>query len=248
MGIFGKLFKNKPAKLKDFSSLRVDMHSHLIPGIDDGAATMADSLTLIRRMSELGFEKLITTPHIQGEFFKNTPEIILSGLDKVREAVKNENIPIKIEAAAEYLIDDNFMEKFESKNLLTLMDKYLLIELSYYTPHPNLKEILFELQLAGYKIILAHPERYSYWFNNFKKYEELKDRDISFQLNTISISGYYSMQVKKIAKKLIENEMIDFLGSDMHNPTYMEGLEKSLDEKLLHKVLASGKIRNSTLI
>ena len=248
MSLFKKLFNKNPSKPKDFSGLKVDMHSHLIPGIDDGAEKMEDSLGLIRRMSELGFEKLITTPHIQGEFFKNTPEIILNGLDKVREAVKNENIPIKIDVAAEYLIDDNFMEKLKSKNLLTLMDKYLLIELSYYTPHPNLKEILFELQLAGYKIILAHPERYTYWYSDFKKYEELKDREIYFQLNTISISGYYSMQVKKIAKKLIEKEMIEFLGSDMHNPTYMEGLEKSLDEKLLHKILSSGKLLNNTLI
>lgn len=248
MSLFKKLFNNKSSKPKDFSELKVDMHSHLIPGIDDGAATMEDSLTLIRSMSELGFEKLIITPHIQGEFFKNTPEIILDGLDKVRKAVKNENIPIKIDAAAEYLIDDSFMDKLKSEKLLTLMDKYLLIELSYYTPHPNLKEILFELQLAGYKLILAHPERYTYWFNNFKKYEELKDREIYFQLNTISISGYYSMQVKKIAKKLIEKEMIEFLGSDMHNPTYMEGLKKSLDEKLLYKILSSGKILNNTFI
>ena len=248
MSLFKKLFNKKPSKAKDFSGLKVDMHSHLIPGIDDGAATMEDSLTLIRKMSELGFVKLITTPHIQGEFFKNTPEIILGGLKKVREAVKNENIPIKIDAAAEYLIDDSFMDKLKSNNLLTLMDKYLLIELSYYTPHPNLKEILFELQLAGYKIILAHPERYTYWFNNLKKYKELKDREIYFQLNTISLSGYYSMQVKKIAKKLIEKETIDFLGSDMHNPTYMEVLEKSLDEKLLHKILSSGKILNNIFI
>ena len=169
-------------------------------------------------------------------------------MKKVREAIKNEDIPIKIDAAAEYLIDDNFMEKFKSNNLLTLKDKYLLIELSYYTPHPNLKEILFELQLAGYKIILAHPERYTYWFNDFKKYEELKDREIYFQLNTISISGYYSTQVKKIAKKLIENEMIELLGSDMHNPTYMEGLEKSLEENLLHKLLSSGKIINNIFV
>lgn len=188
MSLFENLFKNKPSRPKDFSELKVDMHSHLVPGIDDGAETMEDSINLIRRMSELGFEKLITTPHIQGEFFKNTPEIILSGLEKVREAIKKENIPIKIEAAAEYLIDDYFMDKLKANNLLTLMDKYLLIELSYYTPHPNLKEILFELQLAGYKIILAHPERYTYWFNNFKKYEELKDMEIYFQLNTISIS------------------------------------------------------------
>jgi tyrosine-protein phosphatase YwqE len=223
------------------------MHSHLIPGIDDGARTIQDSLKLIRRMYELGYKKLITTPHIQNEFYKNTPEIILSGLEKVREALKAENIPIEIEAAAEYLLDDGFVEKAEKGLLLTFSGKYVLVELSYFSPNPELKSIIFNLQIDGFKVILAHPERYSYWFNDFAKFEDLKTRGVFFQLNLVSLGGHYPDPVKKYAEKFVEMGMIDFVGTDMHNPNYMVSLEKSLKEKAFGKLLKSGKLLNENL-
>ena len=223
------------------------MHSHLIPGIDDGARSLEDSLALIRRMHELGYKKLITTPHIQNEFYKNTPGIILPGLEQVREALHRENIPVAIEAAAEYLVDDGFEEKLSRGDLLTFGDKYLLVELSYYNPHPNLKAFIFNLQVDGYKVILAHPERYSYWFNDFAKFEDLKDRGVYFQVNLVSLAGYYPDPVKKFAEKLIERDMIDFVGSDMHNMNYMAALEQSLKERSLSRLLASGRLRNAGL-
>ncbi len=223
------------------------MHSHLIPGVDDGARTIDDSVALARRMHELGYKKLITTPHIQHDFYKNTPEIILGGLEKVRAALQAENIPIEIEAAAEYLLDDGFEELAENGELLTFGDKYILVELSYFNPNPNLKSIVFNLQIDGYKVILAHPERYSYWFNNIGKYERLKERGILFQLNIVSLSGFYQAPVKKCAEMLIERELIDLVGSDMHNMNYMQALEKSLKEKTLVKLVDSWKLLNPAL-
>jgi protein-tyrosine phosphatase len=223
------------------------MHSHLIPGIDDGARTMEDSLDLVRKMHALGFTKLITTPHIQSEFYKNTPENILSGLEKLREALAAENLPVQIEAAAEYLLDDGFEEKMKNGNLLSFADKFILVEISYYSPPPNLKSSIFNLQCDGYKVILAHPERYSYWFKDFAKYEDLKERGVFFQLNTVSLAGFYPDPVKKFAEKLIEKGMIDFIGSDMHNMNYMNALERSLKEKALGRLIASGKLRNGEL-
>ena len=245
------MFKNifsaaKPA-LIDFSAVKADMHSHLIPGIDDGAKTLEDSIALGRRMHELGYQKLITTPHIQEEFFRNTPEIILNGLEKVRKALKSENIPVEIEAAAEYLIDDGFEEKASKGNLLTFNGKYLLVELSYYNPHPNLKTFVFNLQVDGYKVILAHPERYTYWFSDFSKFEDLKDRGVFFQINLVSLAGFYPDPVKKMAEKLMEKGMIEFVGSDMHNTNYLQALEKSLKEKSLAKLVESGKLLNKEL-
>lgn len=247
MNFFKNIFSNKSGNPIDLSVLGTDMHSHLIPGIDDGAQTIEESIELIRELNELGYKKLIITPHVQGEFFINTPEIILNGLEKVRVAIKREGIQIKIETAAEYLIDDRFEEKLKSKNLLSFADNYILIELSFFSPHPNLLSYIFDLQIAGYKVILAHPERYSYWFDNFKKFEDLKDRGVFFQLNIISLGGYYPSPVKKIAEKLINNNMIEFLGTDMHNPNYMQGLKQALNEKYLDKILSSGKILNSQL-
>jgi protein-tyrosine phosphatase len=223
------------------------MHSHLIPGIDDGARTMEDSIAMVRRMHELGFKKLITTPHIQGEFYKNTPEIILEGLAKLKEAVAAENIAIELEAAAEYLLDDAFEEKMNAGTLLAFSNKFILVEMSYYSPNPDLKNLIFNLQVDGYKVILAHPERYTYWFNDFAKYDDLKDRGVYFQLNTVSLAGHYPEPVKKFAEKLIEKGMIDFIGSDMHNMNYMKSMENSLKEKALGKLIASGKLLNASL-
>jgi len=223
------------------------MHSHFIPGIDDGAKTLEDSVNLIRRMHELGYKKLITTPHIQHDFFRNTPEIILSGLEKVRAALKSENIPVQLEAAAEYLLDDGFEEKAAGGNLLSFSDRYILVELSYFNPNPNLKTFVFNLQVDGYKVILAHPERYTYWFSDFSKYEDLKNRGVFFQVNLVSLAGFYPDPVKKMAEKLIDKEMIDFVGSDMHNMNYMQALEKCLKEKALLKLVESGKLMNANL-
>lgn len=227
--------------------IATDMHSHLIPGIDDGAKTLDDSLELIRRMHEMGYRKFITTPHIQHEYFKNTPEIIRAGLTKVREALREKNIPVEIEVAAEYLIDDGFEGKVASGNLMTFGDKYVLVELSYFNPHPNLKTFIFNLQVDGYKVILAHPERYTYWFDDMAKFEDLKDRGVFFQVNLVSLAGYYPDPVKKFAEKLIEKGMIEFVGSDMHNKNYMAALERSLQEKSLLRLIESGRLMNAGL-
>ena len=223
------------------------MHSHLIPGMDDGVRTLSDSVALIRRMHELGYHKLITTPHIQHDFYRNTPENINEGLEKVRAALKDENIPVEIEAAAEYLMDDGFENLMNQGDLLTFSGKHILVELSYFTPNPNQKSFIFNLQVDGYKVILAHPERYTYWFSDFSKFEELKDRGVLFQLNIVSITGFYPEPVKKYAEKLIEKGMIDFLGSDMHNMNYMTALEKSLKEKSLARLVESGRLLNEGL-
>lgn len=245
--MFKNIFSASKPALTDFSTVKADMHSHLIPGIDDGAKTIEDSIALARRMHELGYNKLITTPHIQHDFFRNTPEIILSGLEKVRAALKSENIPVQLEAAAEYLLDDGFEEKAARGNLLSFSDKYILVELSYFNPNPNLKTFVFNLQVDGYKVILAHPERYTYWFSDFSKYEDLKNRGVFFQVNLVSLAGFYPDPVKKMAEKLIDKEMIDFVGSDMHNMNYMQALEKCLKEKSLVRLVESGKLLNPTL-
>lgn len=224
-----------------------DMHSHLIPGIDDGARSMEDTLILARRMQQLGFRKLVITPHIQQEYYRNTPEIILSGLEAVRSALAEAGIPLQVEAAAEYLIDDGFEDKISKGNLVTFGDKYLLVELSYFNPHPNLKTFIFNLQIDGFKVILAHPERYSYWFSDFGKFEDLKDRGVFFQINLVSLAGHYPEPVKKMAERFIEKGMIEFAGSDMHNPNYLSSLEKCLHEKAYARLVASGKLLNAEL-
>lgn len=236
---------SKSTQPVDLSVLHTDMHSHLIPGIDDGADTMETSVQLIKGMVELGYKKLITTPHIQGEFYQNTPDVILSGLERLKRELKKQHIQVEIEAAAEYLIDEKFNEKIKNKELLTFGKNHVLVEMSYFNEYPHWKDDFFELQLSGYRIILAHPERYSYFFRNWRKYEELKDRGVLFQININSLAGYYSNEVKKIAEKLIESNMVDLVGSDMHNMNYMEALRKARYEKSLRELIDSGRLQNN---
>jgi len=248
MGLFDEIFSSqKLTSPLDFKSLAVDMHSHLIPAVDDGVNSFEEALEIITGLSDMGFSKIIITPHIMSDYYKNTPEIINRGCDSLRHLVDEAKIPIEIEAAAEYLIDDGFEEKLKTGKLMTLGDNYILVELSYYQPHPNLSSIIFNLQIEGYKVILAHPERYEYWHNNFSKYEELKDRGVYFQMNTISLGNTYAPSVLKIAEKLVQQDMVDFLGTDIHNKRTIERLEISRYSKILEILLSSGRILNPTL-
>lgn len=251
MGWFKQLFSSSQSQALvepvNIAVLQTDIHSHLIPGIDDGCKTMEQSLSLIRQMKELGYKKLITTPHIMSDFYKNTPEKIHQGLLSLRQAVKEANIDIEIEAAAEYLIDDGFQDRLTNKELLTFGKNYVLIELSFFNPPQNLKSVIFNLQVAGYKVILAHPERYSYWYDNLQEYEDLKARGVFFQMNAVSLSGYYSEDTKKVAKKLVDLDMIDFLGTDLHNESYLDSFVDTLHNSYLKKLMDKGSLLNRTL-
>ena len=238
--------KSSASRITDLSVLKTDIHSHLIPGIDDGSKDIENSIELITSLHELGYQKLITTPHIISDSYRNTPEIILRGLEIVREAVRKQNIPVEIEAAAEYYVDFEFQNKIGKEKLLTFGDNYLLFEVSYLNPPENLEKVIFELQMEGYKPILAHPERYPFWYHT-DQYEKFKERGILFQMNINSLTGYYSLKTKKVAEQLIDKGMIDFLGTDCHHMGHISLLNKVGHEKHLHKILMSGKLLNQSI-
>ena len=245
-GLFGrKKLTTHPA---DLSVLKTDLHSHFIPGIDDGAQTMEDSMRLIRFMKELGYKKVITTPHIMSDYYQNTPEIILGGLENVRAELAKNSIDIEIEAAAEYYLDFEFEEKLKNKNILTLSNNYVLVEISFLNPPDSFEGTLFNLNIAGYKPILAHPERYPFWHHDIEKYQRIKDLGALLQLNILSLTQYYSESVKKTAEKLVDLGMIDLLGTDMHNDKHVQAIKtRALYEPYLHKLLESGKLLNNRL-
>ncbi len=248
MSILSRFFrKSKLTTAVPFESLHSDMHSHLVPGIDDGVKDMETALALVRKLNMLGFRKLITTPHIMVDIYKNTPEIIHQGVNDLNEAILQAGIDVQVVAAAEYQVDEGMLKLLENGSLMTFGDNYLLIELPYFNAPDFLNTVLFELQVAGYSLILAHPERYVYWHHQFSKLEDLKSRNILFQLNTISLGGFYSNPTKKTAEKLIDAGMIDFLGTDLHNMQYFNLLEKSMYEPYLEKVLYSGHLKNHLL-
>lgn len=231
----------------DISTLRCDIHSHFIPGIDDGAKTIEDSVQMLTEMYHLGYNKAITTPHIMGDFYKNTPEIILEGLEKVRAGLKAANIPIEVEAAAEYYLDFDFEKKLNEEKLLTFGKNYLLFEISYLNPPDNLDHIIFKMQTLGYKPVLAHPERYNFFHPNFQTYEKIVEKGALLQLNINSLTGHYSLSTKKIAEQMINKNMISFLGSDCHHMGHINLIKNVVYEKHLHQLLESGMLLNKEL-
>jgi tyrosine-protein phosphatase YwqE len=223
-------FKRKPKTTEEsiFSLLKTDMHSHLLPGIDDGSPDLETSIFLIKGLAELGYTKLITTPHIMWDMYRNTPEIIHAKLDIVREEMVRQGINIELDAAAEYFLDEH-VEQLLKKNerLLTFGENYVLVEFSLAFPSSGLKDIIFEMQMQGYLPVIAHPERYVYLEHSRDLYEELKGSGCLFQLNALSVSGHYGKTVQELANYLIKKNYYDLIGTDLHNTRHLAGLRES---------------------
>ena len=237
--MFSGLFKKKE-EVGIVPVLRADMHSHLLPGIDDGVEDLEQSLQTIKALMALGYETLITTPHVMGGVYNNDAATIIKKRDEVRAYTVSHGINIKIEASAEYFLDELFMDmlKNDKSKLLPFGNQYILIETSFMYSSPYLDEAIFLLQASGYKPILAHPERYIYLHDDWARYCELHDKGLMFQLNLSSITGYYSPMVKKIARKLIDAKMIDWVGTDCHGERHIPVLEKAVKDEYYRKVMA----------
>lgn len=237
--------KEQKCEPLNFSVLKTDIHSHFIPGIDDGSPDMETTIALIEKMQALGFEKIITSPHVMSDFYQNSSEIILKGLADVRKELKAKNINMEIDAVAEYYIDYEFEQKIGKEKFLTFGDNYILVELSFMQAPRNLFEIIFKLQLEGYKVVLAHPERYNYY--TIKDYEDFISRGVLLQINFLSLIGYYSPQVKKKTESLINSGMVSLVGTDCHNMNHAELYKKCLTQKAWHDLVDSGKLLNANL-
>ena len=211
-----------------FSFLGADLHSHFVPGIDDGAKTIEDSIVLLKAMESMGYKKVVTTPHIMIDFYPNTPEKINAGLALLREAAKENNINLEIQAAAEYYIDEYFVTLIGKEPLLTIYKNEVLVEFSMLFEPPRLSNTLFDMQTAGYKPVIAHPERYMFMHNHMERYRELKDRGCLLQLNLLSIFGYYGRNIQNVAMTLLEKGMYDYCGTDMHHEKHAEVLKEML--------------------
>jgi protein-tyrosine phosphatase len=240
--------KRKKEPEFNFSTIGTDMHSHILPGIDDGAKTLESSLLLARRFQDLGFKKLIATPHIMADYFRNTPETVSKALDILRTGLAQNQIDLQVEAAAEYYLDETFENKIERKEVLTFGDKkFLLFELSYINAPHNLFDVIAKMQHAGYQPVLAHPERYPYYYNSIESYEHIRSTGCMLQLNTISLTGYYGKGAKQTAEELIDSNIIDFLGSDMHHVRHADALKESLNSPKLQTLLSQPQINNLLL-
>jgi len=223
------------------------MHSHIIPGIDDGAKNVNDSILMARRFVDLGFKKVIATPHIMADYYRNTPDTINKGLDILRAALIEQEINLEVEAAAEYYLDEVFIKKLDKKEMLTFGNNFLLFELSYMNVPPNLLDVLFKIQDCGYQPVLAHPERYPFYHGSIENYLQIKEYGCMLQLNTISLLGYYGSGCKKAAEEIVDKHAVDFLGSDMHHLRHADALKQSLHTNRVQSILNQQQISNILL-
>ena len=228
--------------------LKVDIHSHLIPGIDDGSQSMEESMELLRGMEALGYEKVITTPHIMFDTYKNTPKSIKEGLASLKEAMHSEGIEIGIEVAAEYYLDEGFYDHLHSSEVMSIKGKYLLFETSYVSKPLQLEEMIFEIGAAGYIPMMAHPERYRYIRDPAKEFKRLKDLGVHFQVNLNSFGGHYGQGAKSHADFLSKEGLIDFLGSDVHHTKHVDTLAKVFQSDVYRSIFANNTIRNAELV
>lgn len=217
---------NKKTSFAIGEILKTDMHSHVLPGIDDGADTVEDSIVLIDGLIKLGYTKLIATPHVISDLHPNTPDSIESACQLLQaelDQIGGYTIPISF--AAEYMLDENFPTLIEAEKLLTMGNNMVLIETMFMDTPPNLENILFQMQTHGYQPLLAHPERYHYVDKSFSRLEPFLDRHCLLQSNALSFTGYYGKREQEIALRLLDAKMIDFIGSDMHHPRHLKNMQ-----------------------
>ena len=235
------LFKSKPTLQDLIPEGFVDIHSHILPGIDDGAKNLKDSLYLISKMEKMGFSKIVATPHTYHGLYNNSNKSIADAFNKLKINLKSN---IEVTYASEYMIDNSLIDRAKKKDLLCVRDNYVLIEMSYLSAPNNLYEVIYELKVNGYFPIMAHPERYYFLHNNFKEYQKLKKFGCFFQINLLSATGYYGSEVSSCLDKLFSTGLVDFVGSDIHKDLHINGFERKVrikNKKLLEKCI----IRNN---
>ncbi|WP_294961476.1 CpsB/CapC family capsule biosynthesis tyrosine phosphatase [uncultured Flavobacterium sp.] len=223
--------KSKPALKELLDGSFVDIHSHILPGIDDGAKNIAKSIELVSSLQNFGVSQIVTTPHIKHHVWNNSPEIIQSKLHETQKALQENKIKMPVHATAEYFIDSWFENHFKEEKLLTLKDNYVLVEISYLSAPLNIYKTIFEIQLAGYIPVLAHPERYVFYHNKFSEYEKLKNAGCLFQLNLLSAVEYYGSPIAKIADELLAKGMYTFCGTDVHHKKHIEAFDGKIKIK-----------------
>lgn len=214
-----------------------DIHSHILAGIDDGSPDIATSLKLVKGLYDLGYRRLVATPHVIGDYYRNNPIIINRELDVLKNACAEAGIDIELSAAAEYMLDDYFLNILKQKEVLPVFQNYILTELPFSIMPMNVSEMVFEIITAGYKPILAHPERYFYYHHDFTEYARLKDLGFLLQVNLLSLTGHYGPQVTKAAKYIFENGLADFVGTDIHHLRHLETLSSKETNAIVNKHL-----------
>ncbi len=244
--MFDFLFKKKEPRKLWFNT---DIHCHIVPGIDDGSPDAATSADLVERMQSWGIERIIASPHVTQDTFENNPQTIAPAIEKLQQELARRGYGIKVTNSAEYRIDELFTKQLEEDVIMPYPGNYILIENSFMQEPWNLDQLIFDLQVKGYRPVMAHPERFSYYYEKRNRYKALHDAGALFQINVLSLSGYYGKAEKQVAEWLIDNNMVDFNGTDLHNHRHADSIEAYLMSKdaSRHADKLVGRVLNNTL-
>lgn len=232
-------FKNKNKSAGSYFPVRTDIHSHILPGIDDGSPDIPTSLQLIRGLMELGVNKSVATPHVIGDMYRNTPDTIHASLLALQEAVSREGLDFELSAAAEYMLDAYFLDLLADKKLLLpVSGNLLLTEFSYSTMPSNPEKMSFALITEGFSPILAHPERYAYYYRDFREYHRLRELGFLLQVNLLSLTGYYGREALKAARYMLKNDLVSFVGTDLHHSNHLAALKDPRNQDIFRELLS----------
>lgn len=213
------------------------MHNHILFGIDDGSQTIENSVIMARQFVDAGYREIVATPHIMGEYYPNNKEIIQDRKEKLEKALQEQSIPLKLHFAAEHYIDEGLLEKIRNKEeLLSFHNRHILVETSFLNKPVFFNQIIFDLKTLGYTPVFAHPERYVYLHDNYAAAEQILDLGVKFQVNLMSLVGYYSPMVKKFAQWLIKHGHYSFLGTDAHSVDHLKKLPEVFKGKLFQSI------------
>ncbi len=220
----------------------IDIHSHILPGVDDGARTLTDSVEIVRELMMAGVTDVVATPHyiIDTNYVSSRFEN-LQIFERLKQVVADEGLKINLYLGNEIYIDNEILQLLKKNTISTMAgSRYLLVELPLNEEFPNYQDVFLELMNEGYKVILAHPERYAIVQNNYEVMEELSEMGVLLQCNLGSIVGKYGSGAKKVIKRLAKEKRIFALGSDIHHAGRGEYLR--LGQKKLAKYYSEAEL------
>ena len=231
----------------DLQWMGTDIHSHLLPGIDDGVQELATSVDFIKQLQGLGLNRFIITPHVYDEVYPNTPEIIAATHNCLENELREERIDVHTYAAAEHMLGEQFADLLKSNQLNTFPNNFLLVEMPWLAEPMQLEQTIFEIVTKGYKPIMAHPERYTFYFQKPQAYHRLKELGCLLQLNLLSPTGYYGKEVARAATYLMKNGLYDLVGTDLHHERHLGKITQYVKSGQAYKDLGNLNLQNQFL-
>ena len=242
------LFKRKYETRPIFAPLGTDMHCHLVPKVDDGSKCMEESIECLQTLAAVGYKKVIITPHFQYPRFPNEEEDIKRRYEEIKKQAADEGLEIELAGiGGEYRIDSGFAKRLENPKFLLVGGKYVLVEFSLHQQMMGSDELIFDMQMKGYEVILAHPERYPYLNVNGMRMEQLKNQGVYFQINSLSLGGFYGEEAKQRAFEMLGRGWVEFMGTDTHNTMYAQALRDLTHNRKVQKVMEKYQFLNNTL-